>query len=67
MKKKELEEKVLDLEEKLKELNRKLIIKVDRFSPPWKLDFDPECLHNGCHHERNPVCHLSCPHCSPIC
>lgn len=25
---------------------------------------DPECLHNGCNHEKNPVCHLYCPHCS---
>lgn len=29
--------------------------------------FDPECLHNSCNHEKNPVCHLYCPHCGPKC
>lgn len=28
---------------------------------------DLQCLHNGCNHDKNPVCHLYCPHCGPVC
>lgn len=34
--------------------------------PQRYIGLDSECAHNGCHHERNPVCNLYCPHCSAV-
>jgi len=56
----ELEERI----KRLEELQRLPYLPVKNIP---KFMFDPECLHNGCGHDRNPVCHLYCPHCSPMC
>lgn len=59
----ELEQLVKKLEKKFRELEK------NSSSPLGKRlnIFEPECLHNGCSHNKNPVCMLYCPHCSPMC
>lgn len=57
---KELEERIKKLEEK----NKQVLPTFPSF-PREEIPLDPLCLHNGCHHERNPFCNLYCPHCAP--
>lgn len=63
-----LEEQIKQLKKRVKKLEDQN--KPTKFNQPYYLNMpkaDISCLHNGCNHERNPVCNLYCPHCSPIC
>lgn len=60
--------KVEELEKRIKELETPSLPDWSKYQQPTRMMmFDPECLHNGCQHERNPVCNLYCPHCAPRC
>ena len=48
---------------RMKELSKPMIFPVGTLIK----GLDSECLHNGCNHERNPICNLYCPHCGPTC
>lgn len=70
MKNKTNKEIIEDLERRIKELEKE-IYPSDRGIGAGgiggtRLMFDPECLHNGCGHDKNPACWLVCPHCSPM-
>lgn len=59
-----MNKKLKELEERIQELENKV-----KYPLAFQVGtgLDPSCLHNGCDHARNPFCHLFCPHCGPTC
>lgn len=60
-----LKEQIQQLERRVALLEAMLVLQPNQITTTGTYKFDPECLHNGCNHEKNPVCHLYCPHCQP--
>lgn len=61
-----LKEQIQQLERRVALLEAMLVLQPNQITTTgtYTPKFDPECAHNGCHHEKNPVCNLYCPHCS---
>ena len=60
-------DKIKELEKRIEELEKKQPINPFYSVPMGETMFPPECLHNGCGHDRNLTCVLYCSHCGPMC